>query len=51
MLRAHCSRNVELEASNVIADNDVGGSGHFALQLDYSSGVAGATHTPTKSAQ
>ena len=28
---AHCSRNVETEASNVIADNDVGGSGHFRL--------------------
>ena len=27
----HCSEIVETEASNVIADNDVGGSGHFRL--------------------
>ena len=35
----------------MIADNDVGGSGHFRLAADYSSSVADATHTPAKSAQ
>ena len=35
----------------MIADNDVGGSGHFRLAARLFERVADATHTPAKSAQ